>query len=130
MNKKSGQITKSPLIQINNLITDSEKNEQEGVRFMLMGFFQGARNIFQHNKVGSGGSDVLSIIIQASYFLNLLDGHSITKFGEWVQTKVDYYDIYQNMPSSIDRLKLRCILRFRKWRYKRISSKTKGVCES
>ncbi|SDB16492.1 TIGR02391 family protein [Eubacterium oxidoreducens] len=130
VDKKSGQITKIPLIQLNNLITDSEKNEQEGVRFMLMGFFQGARNIFQHNKVGSGASDVLSIIIQASYFLNLLDGHSITKHGEWIRTKVDYSDIYQNMPNHIDRLKLRCILRFRNWKHKKMQSKIKDTCES
>lgn len=128
--KKSGQITKSPLIQLNKLITDSEKNEQEGVRFMLMGFFQGARNIFQHNIVGSGGSDVLTIIIQASYFLNLLDGHSITKHGKWIPHKIDYYDVYMNMTNPFDRLKLICTLRFRDLKYKCLSKKKKGTSEN
>ncbi len=71
VDKKSGQITKSPLIALNNLVTDSEKNEQEGVRFMLMGFFQGTRNIYQHNDVGHSLSGALPVIIQASYYLNL-----------------------------------------------------------
>lgn len=121
--KKSGQITKSPLIALNNLITDSEKNEQEGVRFMLMGFFQGARNIFQHNDVGHGLSGSLPVIIQASYFLYLLDGGSITRHARWIPHKMDYYDVFSNMPNPIDRLKLRCILRYRKCKYKKMSTK-------
>lgn len=123
VDKKSGQITKSPLIALNNLVTDSEKNEQEGIRFMLMGFFQGARNIFQHNDVGHGLAGVLPVIIQASYYLYLLDGGSITKHGRWIPHKMDYYDVYMNKPNLFDRLKLRSILRFRDWKYKKLSKK-------
>ena len=127
MDKKSGQITKSPLIAINNLITDSEKNEQEGVRFMLMGFFQGCRNIYQHNEIGHALSGTLPVIIQASYYLDLLDGHSITRHGKWIRTQLAYSEIYQNMPNPYDRLKLRCMLHFREWKNKKMSRKAKGT---
>ena len=129
VDKKSGQITKRPLIALNNLVTDSEKNEQEGARFMLMGFFQGARNIYQHNDVGHGLQGALPVIVQASYFLYLLDGGSITKHAKWIPYKMDYYDVYLNMPNPIDRLKLKCILRFRNWKYKKVISKEKGTRE-
>lgn len=49
--KKTGELKKSPLIALNSLKTDSGRNEQEGIRYMLMGFFQGPRNIFHHNHV-------------------------------------------------------------------------------
>ena len=130
VDKKSGQITKKPLISLNNLVTDSEKNEQEGVRFMLMGFFQGTRNIFQHNDVGHGFAGVLPVIIQASYYLYLLDGGSITKHGKWIPHKIDYYDVYMNMPNPFDRLKLICTLRFRDLKYKCLSKKKKGTPEN
>ncbi len=112
--KKSGTITKLPLIKINNLLTESEKNEQDGLRFMLMGFFQGARNIFQHNQVGAPASNILAVIIQASYCLTLLDGNSLTKNAKWIKTSIDYNDVFKNMPSRIQRLKLQWALRRRK----------------
>ena len=106
INKQTGEITKKPLISINGLETESERNEQDGVRFMLMGFFQGVRNLYQHHHIGSGGSNVLTVMIDASFFLNLLDGHSITDHGRWIKTMADYKEIYENMPKLKDRIKL------------------------
>ena len=106
VDKQTGDITKQPLIAINNLITESEKNEQDGIRYMLMGFFQGIRNLYQHNQIGSGVSNALTVVIDASFFLHLLDGHSITKNGRWVPTKINYQDIYDNMPKRLDRIRL------------------------
>ena len=73
---------------------------------MLMGFFQGVRNLYQHNHIGSGVSNSLTVVIDASFFLYLLDGHSITKNGRWIPTKVNYQDIYDNMPKRLDRIRL------------------------
>ena len=106
IDKKTGELTKAPLIAINDLKTESDKNEQDGIRYMLMGFFQGPRNLYQHNHIGSGASNSISIVIEASFFLHLLDGHSITKNGKWIKTKVDYQDIYNKMPKLIDRIRL------------------------
>ena len=33
--KKTGEVIRRPLIAINNLETESDKNEQEGIRYML-----------------------------------------------------------------------------------------------
>ena len=73
---------------------------------MLMGFFQGPRNLYQDNHIGSGVSNTISVIIEASFFLHLLDGRSITQNGRWITKKVDYREIYQKVPKRIDRWKL------------------------
>ena len=112
--KKTGEVTKQPLIAINGLKNESDRNEQEGIRYMLMGFFQGPRNLYQHNHIGSGVSNSISIVIEASFFLHLLDGHSITKSGQWIPAKADYWDIYQRMPNRFDRLRLKRMLKKRK----------------
>lgn len=106
VDKKTGEIKKAPLIAINELKTESNRNEQEGIRYMLMGFFQGPRNLYQHNHIGSGVSNTISIIIETSFFLKLLDGHSITKNGRWIPVKIDYQEIYNKMPKFTDRLRL------------------------
>jgi uncharacterized protein (TIGR02391 family) len=106
IDKQTGEIKKAPLIAINELKNESERNEQDGIRYMLMGFFQGPRNLYQHNNIGSGVSNSVSVIIEASFFLHLLDGHSITQEGEWIRSEIDYREIYNNMPRRIDRWKL------------------------
>lgn len=113
MDKQTGEIKKPPLVAINDLKNESDRNEQDGIRYMLMGFFQGPRNLYQHRHIGSGVSNAISIIIEASFFLQLLDGHSITKNGHWIPTRVDYRDIYNKMPKRIDRWKLALMLRKR-----------------
>ena len=115
--KQTGEIIKKPLVAINDLKTDSEKNEQEGIRYMLMGFFQGIRNLYQHNQIGAGASNALMVVMEASFFLNLLDGHSITKHGRWIRTKIDYRDVYNNMPKAFDRVRLLHMLK-RRYRYR------------
>ena len=77
---------------------------------MLMGFFTGIRNIYQHSHVGSGVSNSIATIIQASFFLNILDGKSITKKGEWIKTNINYGYIYNHMPKLTDRIRLRLLL--------------------
>lgn len=106
VDKKTGEIKKTPLIAINALKTESDRNEQDGIRYMLMGFFQGPRNLYQHNHIGSGVSNSISVIVEASFFLHLLDGHSITKNGRWIPTQVDYREIYKKMPKRTDRWRL------------------------
>ena len=111
--QKTAQITKQPLIAVNKLETDTERNEQKGLMFMLMGFFTGIRNIYQHNHVGSGVSNSIATIIQASFFLKVLDGKSITENGKWIRTNINYEYIYNHMPKRTDRIRLKLML-FRK----------------
>lgn len=116
---KTKEVIKEPLIKINELKTESEQNEQKGIMHMLMGFFEGPRNIFQHNHVGSGASDVYSIIITALFFLRILDGHSITKKGHWIPEQKALAEIYANTPKRHDR-----------WRLARMLKKTSKVTKS
>ena len=50
---KSGKIITTPLIQINKLDTESERNEHDGFKLMLMGFFKGIRNLYMHREMGA-----------------------------------------------------------------------------
>ena len=118
IDKQTGEIKRAPLIAINDLKNESERNEQDGIRYMLMGFFQGPRNLYQHNHIGSGVSNSISVIIEASFFLHLLDGHSITQNGRWIPVKADYREIYQKIPKRIDRWKLVRLLEKRTRRLK------------
>ena len=111
--KQTGEIKRAPFIAINDLKNESQRNEQDGIRYMLMGFFQGPRNLYQHNHIGSGVSNSISVIIEASFFLHLLDGHSITQNGRWIPEKADYREIYQKMPKRIDRWRLVRLLKKR-----------------
>lgn len=120
VDKKTGEMKKAPLISINNLKTESDRNEQDGIRYMLMGFFQGPRNLYQHNHIESGAGNTISIIIEASFFLDLLEGHSITEKAYWIPIKINYREIYNKMPKRIDRWKL---LRLLKKKAKRIEKK-------
>lgn len=87
VDKQTCAIKRAPLIAINGLKNESERNEQDGIRYMLMGFFQGPRNLYQDNHIGSGVSNTISVIIEASFFLHLLDGRSITQNGRWITKK-------------------------------------------
>ena len=119
IDKQTGEIKRAPLIAINDLKNESQRNEQDGIRYMLMGFFQGPRNLYQHNHIGSGVSNSISVIIEASFFLHLLDGHSITQNGRWIPETVDYREIYQKMPKRIHRWKLMRLLKKRDRRLKK-----------
>lgn len=106
VDKQTGEVIKQPLISINSLKNESEKNEQDGIRYMLMGFFQGIRNLYQHNQVESGPSYVFTIILNASFFLHLLDGNSIMSCAKVIRAEISYRDIYNNMHKRMDRVRL------------------------
>ena len=46
----SDRITRRPRIQVNNLSNVTERNEQDGIRFLAMGLMQGIRNIYMHTQ--------------------------------------------------------------------------------
>lgn len=46
----TGTLTKPPKIQVNSLSNVTERNEQEGLKFIAMGLMQGIRNIYMHTE--------------------------------------------------------------------------------
>ena len=85
--KATFTVTQPPLIAINDLSNESEINEQDGIMHMLMGFFRGPRNIYQHNKVRMGFNMSFSILIQTSFYLDIIRKHSLLSKPHWVRTK-------------------------------------------
>ena len=123
VDKKTNTIIKKPLIEINALESESDRNEQNGVRYMLMGYFQGPRNLYLHNNIGSGVSNALSIIIETSFLLQLIDGHSMNQRGHWIPSEYDVESIYSNMPSRFDRWRLKKIIKKRYGRRNKVGNK-------
>ena len=114
VDKSTGDILKNPCIAINKLESESERNEQEGMMHMLMGFFRGPRNIYQHNRVRIGFNACFSILIQTFYFLNIIcEEKSLLEKPSWLPIEVNYQEIYQKMPKLSDRIRylLWCIKR-------------------
>lgn len=85
--KQANTIVEPPIIALNDLKTESQRNEQEGIMYMLMGFFQGPRNLFQHNSIGTSVNMIMSIVFEASFFLYLIEGeNSMLKNGYQVKS--------------------------------------------
>lgn len=59
---------KSPLLKVNNLQTESEKNVQGGIEQILRGIYQAIRNPRSHDKHSDKEEDAVAIIL----FINLL----------------------------------------------------------
>ena len=63
---------KDPKIKVNKLQTDTEKNEQDGLRDSLLGVFGLIRNTRIHKKHKDTQEDALSIILHINYLLKIL----------------------------------------------------------
>ena len=94
-----------PLIALNNLETESERNEQEGVQLMLLGFFQSIRNISAHMSVGHGSFQTFEILCMIDFFLKIIEGDSFTKRARWIRVDASNEPII--MPKLSDRIKLK-----------------------
>lgn len=108
--KDTGNITSFPLIQINDLNTVTRRNEQDGVKMMLLGFFNGPRNMYQHNDIQVSVDIVIALLLQISFFLKLLDQQSLTDLGTVIKSKLFLEEVLENMPRKKDRKKLLKIL--------------------
>ena len=96
---------RQPIIALNNLETESERNEQEGIQLMLQGFFQSIRNISAHMSVGHGSFQTFEILCMIDFFLKLIEGDSFTKRARWVRVEASKEPII--MPKLSDRVKLK-----------------------
>jgi len=117
--KQTEKMMKRPLIAINSLKTESDFNEQEGLKLMLIGFFQGPRNLYVHNKIPTSIDISISLLVQVAFFLRMLDGCSMTKGGHWIKKSISHNEILTNMPNPVDRL----IYKYSIWR-RRLKHKT------
>lgn len=84
VDKKNNKVIVEPLIKINALSNESEMNEHEGLRFMLMGFFKGVRNLYMHKPIGAAVNMALSILVQIAFFIQILNGNSLNKPACWI----------------------------------------------
>ncbi len=64
---------KSPLLKINKLQTESEKNMQKGLEQILRGIYQAVRNPRSHEKFEDKEEDADSIILFLNYVIGLIE---------------------------------------------------------
>jgi len=70
---------KSPMLKVNRLETESERNVQEGVESMLRGIYKAIRNPRSHEKHEDTQQDADAIILFVDYLLSII-GKSTTPF--------------------------------------------------
>ena len=72
-NAFNGDKEKALLIAGNNLESQSEKDEQEGFRFLFMGLWKGIRNPKAHANISMSKEQAIERLIFASMLMNKLD---------------------------------------------------------
>lgn len=90
--KKSGQASKDgknlmlstfnrnqPILKINNLVTESEINEQEGFMHIFAGSMQGIRNPHGHDEIGEDPWNAIELLCLASLLVKKLEKSILNK---------------------------------------------------
>jgi uncharacterized protein (TIGR02391 family) len=67
--KNTKQLKRAPLIALNSLATESERNEQEGMMLVSMGLMTGARNILAHHSGSLDIANSLNVVTTANFVL-------------------------------------------------------------
>ena len=81
-----------PKIKINKLQTETEKNEQAGLRDSLLGIFGLIRNTRTHKKHKDTQEDAFTIILHINYLLKFIDkAKSSFSFDRFIN---NVYDVY------------------------------------
>jgi len=78
---KTDTVTQEPKLPINGLSSVTERNEQEGIKFLAMGLMQGIRNIYMHTEGTKKLYYCLQIITVTDLLLKqVLGWQSIARF--------------------------------------------------
>ncbi|MDP2045063.1 MAG: TIGR02391 family protein, partial [Deltaproteobacteria bacterium] len=64
---------RTPLLKVNKLQTESEKNVQQGVEQLLRGLYQAVRNPRSHDKYLDTEQDAIAIILFINYVIKIID---------------------------------------------------------
>ena len=70
--RTKSRLTRRPAIAINNLSTESERNEQDGIHHIAVGLMAGARNILAHNAGTVTIGNALNVITTVAFVLHHL----------------------------------------------------------
>jgi len=63
----------SPILKVNSLKTENDKNVQKGVEQLLRGLYQAVRNPRSHEKYADSEDDAISIILFINYLVRIID---------------------------------------------------------
>lgn len=85
----NGTLRTKPLIQINQLITEQDINEHEGIKLYCMGLMSGIRNILAHNSADIRPKTCLSIISTCDLVIDILESGSILNERVCIWEKVE-----------------------------------------
>jgi uncharacterized protein (TIGR02391 family) len=89
--KEKDIIVKEPKIKLNDLSSETLRNEQEGIQFLTMGLFKGIRNIYMHTK----GSEKIHHCLQIITFVDFLLDIIIGDFGTIAEDRT-FFKIEEN----------------------------------
>jgi uncharacterized protein (TIGR02391 family) len=84
------QIIEPPLVSVNSLNTESERNEHDGIKLFCMGAMKGIRNIIAHSTAHIGPKTCFEIILISDLILDVINNGSITNERYCIWRKVKH----------------------------------------
>ncbi len=86
--KKEQMYPREPIIKINDLSSQSDRNEQDGIRLLISGMFKGLRNVLMHQHVKFSPIHALSVVVISNLLIDILNHGSISNERKCVWRKV------------------------------------------
>lgn len=83
-----GSIVEPPRVHVNDLKTDEQRNEHEGMKILCMGVMRGVRNIVAHHNATLSPLTCLSVILLANMVIDVTRNGSMLNKRTCLWTKV------------------------------------------
>ncbi|MBP7528115.1 MAG: hypothetical protein KA801_09330 [Syntrophorhabdaceae bacterium] len=85
---QTNSITVFPPIMINDLKSEEDRNEHEGIKLMLLGVMRGIRNIIAHHSKDFLPKECLQILMTCDFLVNIVTNGSLLKERICIWTRV------------------------------------------
>lgn len=87
---ESAFLGKNASLRLNKCETETEKNIQQGIGFILKGLMMSVRNPISHERLVYSKAEATPIILYINYILNIVDkSHGINKIDDWMDFFLD-----------------------------------------
>lgn len=76
---KTKKCVREPIVKVNDLNSQNDRNEQDGIRLLISGMFKGLRNALMHDHVKLSPVNALSVVVMSNLVIDILNKGSILK---------------------------------------------------
>ena len=83
-----GKLSDPPLIRVNDLLTESDRAEHEGIKLLCLGTSKGIRNLVAHNTTKLLPQTCVSILVLCNLVLDIITSGSILNDRYCIWTRI------------------------------------------